>query len=112
MLVADDDPRAGRALSRHLVRHGFEVDASAIDRHFADIIALATIARPVRIDAVVCDGLDGCCPVVLEAARNAGIPCVLLTGEPDRYRATAARFGAELIERPGLDAVVAALRGK
>ena len=75
VLVVDDDPAICRVLTRLLDREGCEVRA-ALSAEYAAV----HMSAPEKIDAIICNGLDGAWRQVADLAHDAKVPIVIYSG--------------------------------
>lgn len=107
LVLVDDDPALLHALSFSFETEGYDV------RAFADAESLLAAPEPPHgSSCLVLDqklpGMSGLALLAALRARNVGAPAILITSNPTAaLRREARSAGAEIVEKPLLDGVLA-----
>lgn len=107
ILVVEDDPLAGRVLSRFL-RNALGADiicAAVSDPKSAGDLGIEYLHAHYP-DVVVVDGLDSHCRNVISAANLLDIPAIVYSGDPDKYQG----LGVLVCAKPNHTSLLEAIR--
>lgn len=106
VLICEDDPGLARILARQVGRwtRSRPMKLTAGD---ADLVRRMAVEHIHALDPalVITDGLEGGAFDIARTCASLGIPCIVFTGEPDRY----ALCEAAVISKPDVGALEAAV---